>query len=400
MANLAAALRVPDFRTWLKSGSKDLFSSFRLGDIGLGNRIVMAPMTRSRALDGNVPNPMAQTYYAQRATAGLIITEATQISPQGVGYVRTPGIHSDAQVAAWEKITEAVHHAGGTIFAQLWHVGRVSHPDFHGGELPVAPSAIAADGEVFTTRGKTRIVAPRALEAHEIPGIVAQFKRAAENAKAAGFDGVELHGANGYLLDQFLRDGANRRTDAYGGSIANRARFPLEVAEDVVAVWGASRVGYRVSPNGSMNSMWDSDPIRTFAHLASELNHLGLGYLHVSEPIAGPAAIPADVPRALPVLRKIFRRALIANGGYDLHSGNDAIEHNKADLIAFGMPFLANPDLPLRFREAAPLNPPDLATFYAGEEKGYIDYPALREDASLHHDTGTFGGTHPTAAEI
>jgi N-ethylmaleimide reductase len=381
MANLAAALRIPDFRSWLKSAPKDLFSSYRLGSIGLDNRIAMAPMTRARALDGNVPNPIAATYYAQRATAGLIITEATQISPQGVGYMRTPGIHSDEQVAAWEKITGAVHDAGGTIFAQLWHVGRVSHPDFHGGELPIAPSAIAPEGEVFTPRGKTKIVTPRALEAHEIPGVVAQFKRGAENAKAAGFDGVELHGANGYLLDQFLRDGANRRTDAYGGSVQNRARFPLEVAEAVVDVWGASRVGYRVSPNGTMYAMSDSDPIGTFSYLATQLNHLGLGYLHVTEPIAGPAAISADVPQALPVLRKIFRGALIANGGYDVRSGHEAIENDKADLIAFGIPFLANPDLPLRYRKDAPLNTPDLATFYAGEEKGYVDYPALRKDA-------------------
>jgi len=342
---------------------------------------VMSPMTRSRALDGNVPNPIARTYYVQRASAGLILTEATQVSPQGVGYIRTPGLHSPEQVAGWKKITEAVHRVGGTIFAQLWHVGRVSHPDFHGGELPVAPSAIAPDGEVFTTRGKTKIVTPRALETHEIPGIVAQFKRGAENAKAAGFDGVELHGANGYLLDQFLRDGTNRRTDAYGGSIQNRARFPLEVAEAVIGVWGASRVGYKISPNGSVYSMSDSDPIRTFSYLATELDHLGLGYLHLTEPIAGPVAVPADVPRALPVLRKMFKGTLIANGGYDARSGHAAIAQGEADLVAFGMPFLANPDLPLRYFKRAPLNAPDPATFYAGEEKGYIDYHALAEVA-------------------
>jgi N-ethylmaleimide reductase len=270
-----------------------------------------------------------------------------------------------------------VHRVGGTIFAQLWHVGRISHPDFHGGERPVAPSAIAADGEVFTTRGKTKMVTPRALETHEIPGVIAQFKNAAENAKAAGFDGVELHGANGYLLDQFLRDGTNRRTDAYGGSIQNRARFPLEVAEAVIGVWDASRVGYKISPNGSFHSMSDSDPIRTFSYLATELSHLGLGYLHVTEPIAGPAAVPAEVTRALPVLRKMFDATVIANGGYDARSGNAAIAHGEADLIAFGVPFLANPDLPRRYLKGAPLNAPDFATFYAGEEKGYVDYPAL-----------------------
>jgi len=381
MATQATALRTADLRSQRNAEPDDLFSPYRLGDIALNNRIVMSPMTRSRALDGNVPNPIAATYYAQRASAGLIVTEGTQVSQQGVGYIRTPGIHSPEQAAGWRTITDAVHRAGGTIFAQLWHVGRVSHPDFHDGEMPVAPSAIAADGEVFTTRGKTKMVAPRALEAHEIPGIVAQFKHAAENAKAAGFDGVELHGANGYLLDQFLRDGANRRTDAYGGSIQNRARFPFEVAEAVSGVWGASRVGYKISPNGTVYSMSDSDPVGTFSHLASELDHLKIGYLHVTEPIAGPSAIPAGVTRTLPVLRKIFKGTVIANGGYDANSGSSAIANGEADLIAFGVPFLANPDLPLRYRKRAPLNAPDPATFYAGEEKGYIDYPALAEVA-------------------
>jgi N-ethylmaleimide reductase len=376
MTSQASALRTTEFHLQ-NPKSPDLFSSYRLGDIALDNRLVMSPMTRSRAVDGNVPNPLAKAYYVQRASAGLIVTEATQVSPQGVGYIRTPGLHSGEQVAGWQAITEAVHRVGGTIFAQLWHVGRISHPDFHGGELPVAPSAIAADGEVFTARGKTKMVTPRALETHEIPGVVAQFKHAAENAKAAGFDGVELHGANGYLLDQFLRDGTNRRTDAYGGSIQNRARFPLELAEAVIGVWGASRVGYKISPNGSFNSMSDSDPIRTFSYLATELDHLRLGYLHVSEAIAGPMAAPVEIARAQPVLRKMFNGTVIANGGYDARSGNAAIAHGEADLIAFGVPFLANPDLPLRYLKDAPLNTPDGATFYAGEEKGYVDYPAL-----------------------
>ena len=247
---------------------KTLFSPYRLGDFELRNRLVMAPMTRSRALDGNVPNPLAATYYAQRASAGLIITEATQVSPQGVGYIRTPGLHSAEQVAGWRTITDAVHRAGGKIFAQLWHVGRVSHPDFHDGALPVAPSALPVDGEAFTTRGPAKLVTPRALETDELPGIVAQFRPAAENAKAAGFDGVELHGANGYLLDQFLRDGSNRRTDVYGGSIENRARFPLEVADAVTGVWGPERVGYKLSPYFSGYSMSDSNPIETFSFMA------------------------------------------------------------------------------------------------------------------------------------
>jgi N-ethylmaleimide reductase len=226
----------------------ELFSSYRLGELELKNRMVLSPMTRSRAIGENVPNPIAATYYLQRASAGLIITEATQVSPQGVGYIRTPGLHSPAQVAGWRKITYAVHRAGGTIFAQLWHVGRVSHPDFHNGALPVAPSALEVAGEAFTTNGRVKIVTPRALELHELSGIVAQFQTAAENAKAAGFDGVELHGANGYLLDQFLRDGSNRRADADSGSVRNRARFPLEVAEAVIGVWGSQRVGYKLSP--------------------------------------------------------------------------------------------------------------------------------------------------------
>jgi N-ethylmaleimide reductase len=373
----AVALRPADADTTSDAAPAHLLSPYRLGEFAMANRLVMAPMTRSRAVDGNVPNPLAPTYYAQRAAAGLIVTEATQVSPQGVGYIRTPGIHSPEQVAGWRPVTDAVHRAGGKIFAQLWHVGRISHPDFHDGALPVAPSAIAADGEVFTTSGRTKMVAPRALDAHELPGIVAQFQKGAENAQAAGFDGVELHGANGYLLDQFLRDGANRRTDAYGGSVRNRARFPIEVAEAVVAVWGPDRVGYRVSPNSPFNSMSDSDPIATFSYFADELSRLRLLYLHATEAIAGPMAPPAGTKRAAPVLRQRFKGTLILNGGYDAHSADAAITRGAADLIAFGVPFLANPDLPARYAKRTPLNAPDQATFYAGDAKGYIDYPAL-----------------------
>jgi N-ethylmaleimide reductase len=359
-----------------------LLSPYRLGGFSLTNRTVMSPMTRSRALEGNVPNPLAAAYYAQRAGAGLMVTEGTQVSPQGVGYIRTPGIHSPAQVAGWRQVTNAVHRAGGTIFAQLWHVGRISHPDFHDGALPVAPSAIAADGEVFTTRGRTKMVTPRALEADELPGIVDQFKKGAENALAAGFDGVELHGANGYLLDQFLRDGTNHRTDAYGGSIRNRARFPLEVTEAVAGVWGAERVGYKISPNGAFNSMSDSNPIATFSYLADELSARKLLYLHATEGVAGPMAPPAGTALAAPVLRQRFKGALILNGGYNATAAEAAIARGDADLIAFGVPFLANPDLPTRFARNAPLNAPDQATFYAGEAKGYTDYPALAEAAA------------------
>jgi N-ethylmaleimide reductase len=359
------------------AGTERLFSHYLLGEIQLQNRMVLAPMTRSRAIEGNVPNPIAAAYYAQRASAGLLITEGSQVSPQGVGYIRTPGIHSLAQVAGWKRITDAVHHAGGKIFAQLWHVGRVSHPDFHGGALPVAPSALPVEGEAFTSNGKVKIVTPRALETQELPGIIEQFQRAAENAKAAGFDGVELHGANGYLLDQFLRDGSNRRTDAYGGSIQNRVRFPLEVTEAVLGVWDAQQVGYKLSPHFAGYSMSDSNPVATFSHLAQELNKLKLAYLHVGEAIAGPMAAPAGTVRVTPLLREIFGGALIANGGYDARSANAAIARGEADLVAFGVSFLANPDLPARYWREAPLNAPDYATFYTGEEKGYIDYPRL-----------------------
>jgi N-ethylmaleimide reductase len=358
-------------------GIDQLFTPYRLDGLELKNRMVLSPMTRSRALHGNVPNPLAATYYAQRASAGLIVTEATQVSPQGVGYIRTPGMHSAAQVAGWRKVTDAVHKAGGRIFAQLWHVGRVSHPDFHGGALPVAPSALPVEGEAFTHNGKVKIETPRALELNELPGIVAQFRAAAENAKAAGFDGVELHGANGYLLDQFLRDGANRRTDAYGGGIENRVRFPLEVTDAVISVWGPERVGYKLSPHFAGYSMSDAHPVETFSHLVKELARRKVGYIHVGEAIAGPMAAPAGTVRVTPILRGLFGGAVMVNGGYDARSANAAIARGEADLVAFGVPFLANPDLPARYRNDGPLNAADPATFYAGEEKGYIDYPAL-----------------------
>jgi N-ethylmaleimide reductase len=357
-----------------------LFAPFHLGRLDLKNRMVMAPMTRSRALvDGNVPNPLAVTYYVQRASAGLLITEGTQVSTQGVGYIRTPGIHSSEQVASWRKVTDAVHAAGGVIFAQLWHVGRVSHPDFHDGQLPVAPSAIPVEGgEVFTFKGRTPMVTPRALETHELPGIVEQFRLAAVNAKEAGFDGVELHGSNGYLLDQFLRDGSNQRTDAYGGSIENRARFPLEVTRAVVGVWGAERVGYRLAPQPfPYAGMSDSTPAETFSHMARELGRLGLGYLHVTEAVSGKGA-PSPEQRLAPLLREAFPGAFMLNGGYDAQTGEAALSRGEADLISYGVPFLANPDLVERYRSGAALNTPDSATFFTGEEKGFIDYPALR----------------------
>jgi N-ethylmaleimide reductase len=359
------------------AGDPDLFSPFLMGDLTLPNRIVMAPMTRSRAGEGNVPGPLAVTYYVQRASAGLIITEGSQVSPQGVGYVRTPGIYSAAQVAGWKKVTDAVHRAGGRIFIQLWHVGRVSHPDFLGGALPVAPSSLPVEDYVHTPAGKMQIPVPRALETTEVPDIVRQFRHGAENARAAGFDGVEIHGANGYLLDQFLRSGSNKRTDQYGGSLENRARLPLEVTKAVIEVWDGDRVGYRISPHMTAHSMSDANPLETFSYFAGELNKTGLGYLHLIEPLGGRMGFVPPEERLGPDLRRIFKRTFMLNGGYDLQSGNDAIARGEADLIAFGVPFLANPDLPERLRQNAPLNEPDVATFYAGEAKGYTDYPSL-----------------------
>lgn len=354
-----------------------LFTKHLWGDIELPNRIVMAPMTRCRALAGAVPNPMAATYYAQRASAGLIISEGSQVSPMGVGFMGTPGLHSEEQTEGWKPIVEAVHRAGGRIFAQLWHVGRVSHPDLLGGQVPIGPSAIASEGEVHTPNGKQAPVTPRALEIDEIPGVVEEFERAARNAKTAGFDGVEIHGANGYLLDQFLRDSANQRADRYGGSPQNRARFPLEVTEAVVGVWGPERVGYKCIPTVCFGGMADSNPRQTYEYFATELDHLKIGYLHIFEPVGG-MFLPAVVgDRLAPMLREIFHGTVILNGGYTADSGAQAIESGAADLIAFGAPYVSNPDLVERFRRDAPLTPPDVSTFYVGGEKGYTDYPTL-----------------------
>jgi N-ethylmaleimide reductase len=361
---------------------RDLFTPYQLGPYELRNRLVMAPMTRNRATADGVPTGAMAAYYAQRATAGLIVTEGTQVSRQGLGYAYTPGIHTDAQVEGWRGVTDAVHQAGGRIFAQLWHVGRVSHPALQpGGALPVAPSAIGIEGSTFTYEGAKEFVAPRALETDEIRGVVEQYAEGARRAFAAGFDGVELHGANGYLIDQFLRDGSNQRTDRYGGSVANRVRFLTEVTEAVVDVWGGHRVGVRLSPTGAFNGMSDSDPEATFSYAAYALNQFGPAYLHVVDPIAAgenPNAGPT-AGRLSHALRAIFRGTFIANGGYDAASGHAAVTGGEADLVAYGTWFLANPDLVRRFRESAPLNAPDRATFYGGGEQGYTDYPTLDE---------------------
>jgi N-ethylmaleimide reductase len=353
----------------------DLFAPFELGALVLVNRIVMAPMTRNRAGPGNVPTWLNAEYYAQRASAGLIVTEATQVSPQGVGYPGTPGIHTDAQVAGWREVTDAVHRAGGRIFLQLWHVGRISHPSLQpGGALPVAPSAIAAEGEAFTPSGPRPFVVPRALEGADIPGIVTQFEEGARRALAAGFDGVEMHGANGYLIDQFLRDSTNRRTDRYGGSVANRARFLLEVTEGVAGVWGADRVGVRLSPWSDFNSMHDSNPTATFSHAARALARFGLAYLHIVEPVG---SVPAGAAPLAPHLKVGFGGPLMVNGGYTRPLAEAALARGEADLVSFAAWFLANPDLPDRLARNASLNAPDPATFYGGDHRGYTDYPAL-----------------------
>jgi N-ethylmaleimide reductase len=355
----------------------DIFSAFRLGPLELPNRVVMAPMTRNRAGPGNVPTELNATYYAQRAGAGLIVSEATQVSPQGVGYPGTPGIHSAAQVAGWKLVTDAVHGAGGRIFLQLWHVGRISHPSLQpGGALPVAPSAIAPAGQAWTANGMEAFVTPRALETNEIPGIVDDFRHGARNARDAGFDGVELHGANGYLIDQFLRDSTNKRTDRYGGSASNRARFLIEVAQAMIGEWGGERVGVRLSPTNPYNDIADSNPAATFSIAANELNRLGIAYLHIVEPGPGDPVAAGEMPD-IRFFRKIWRGPLIANKGYDLERANAVLRDGTADLVSFAALYLANPDLDQRFRRGGPFNPPDRKTFYGGAAKGYTDYPAL-----------------------
>jgi N-ethylmaleimide reductase len=361
-----------------RTDSAALFQPTTIGALALPNRIVMAPMTRNRADERDAPRALNVEYYRQRASAGLIITEASQVSPQGKGYPRTPGTYSAAQVAGWRQITDAVHGAGGRIFLQLWHVGRISHPSTQpGGVLPVAPSAIAAEGTIATANGPQPFVTPRALATAEIPGIVEQFRHGALNALAAGFDGVEIHGANGYLVDQFLRDGTNRRTDIYGGSRENRARFLRETVEAVVGVWGADHVGVRLSPLGNFNSMSDSDPARTFGHAAELLGRYGLAYLHVVEGGHESGSGPFDWAG----LKRRFKGPYIANGSYDRERADAVLAAGRADLVSFGTPYVANPDLVERFRLGAPLTPSDRATFYGGDARGYTDYPPLERAA-------------------
>ncbi len=354
------------------SQTTKLFEPLKLGPLTLPNRFVMAPLTRNRAVPpGMVPSPLAVEYYAQRASAGLLITEASQVSQQGQGYQDTPGIYSKEQVAGWRKVTDRVHERGGRIFIQIWHVGRVSHNSLQpNGGAPVAPSAIRAKGKTFVNNSFTDISEPRALELSEIPGIIEDFKRGTANALAAGFDGVEIHGANGYLLDQFAKDGTNKRTDAYGGSIENRARLMLEISKAVAGEAGAERTGIRISPVTPANDVSDSNPQPLFDYIVDHLNALKLTYIHVIEGATGG-------PRDVASLRKRFKQAYVANNGYDFELATKVLAANEADLIAFGKPFISNPDLVERLQKGAPLNAFDKATFYGGGAKGYTDYPTL-----------------------
>lgn len=346
-----------------------LFDPLQLGPLALPNRIFLAPLTRSRAGQQRVPNALMAEYYRQRSSAGLILTEATSVTPMGVGYANTPGIWSQEQVEGWKLITHAVHEAGGHIFLQLWHVGRISDPMFLDGALPVAPSAIAAAGHVSLVRPEKPFVTPRALELSEIPAIIEAYRKGAENAKLAGFDGVEIHGANGYLLDQFLQSKTNHRTDAYGGSVENRARLMLEVTDAVISVWGADRVGMHLAPRCDAHDMGDANPLETFSYVARELGRRKIAFI---------AAREHQAPDSIgPALKKAFGGVYVANEKFTFESGNAILAAGDADAVAYGVPFIANPDLPKRFASGSALNAPDPSTFYADGAKGYTDYPSL-----------------------
>lgn len=368
----------------------ELFTSVVSGTLTLPNRVIMAPLTRCRAGAGQVPTPLMATYYGQRASAGLIISEATQVCPGGMGYPNTPGIHSPEQIVGWRRVTEAVHTAGGRIFAQLWHVGRVSHTAYQpDGGAPVSSSAVGMNGTIMLPDfSEAPRPMPRTMELHEIAAMIEQYRHAAKCAKDAGFDGVELHGANGYLPDQFLRDGVNKRTDRYGGSIQNRARFHIELTQALCDVWGPGRVGVRLSPSGTFNQMRDSSPRETFGHLVRELGAMNLAYLHIMEAMEGDLKHGRDEyqdyePIPVSYFRPLFKGTLITNSGFDYDKATKYVKEGWADAVAFGAMFIANPDLPERFRRLAsgvkgvPFNSPDPATFYGGAEKGYTDYPVL-----------------------
>lgn len=365
--------------------NQPLFTPITMGPFKLEHRVVMAPLTRMRSSEGNVPNQLMAQYYAQRATqGGLIIAEATPVSPYGFGYAGSPGIFTQAQVDGWRQVVKAVHDKGGIIFLQLWHVGRQSHPLLQPGNVdPVAPSALQAEGDAYAQSGPVAFSMPRALALEEIPSVVESFRVGASMAREAGFDGVEIHGANGYLPDQFLQDGTNKRTDSYGGSIENRARFMLEITRAAVSVWGQGRVGVRLSPSSSYGSMHDSDPKSTFGYVAKQLDTLGLAYLHVVEPrIKGNETIDEHAePIAVQYLRTVFSGLIIAAGGFHLENAEALLSQREADMVAFGRAFIANPDLPRRLRDELPLNAYDRDTFYGGNAKGYTDYPFVDEQS-------------------
>jgi 2,4-dienoyl-CoA reductase-like NADH-dependent reductase (Old Yellow Enzyme family) len=352
-----------------------LFSPLHAGSLRLPNRIIMAPLTRCRASAGRVPNRMMAEYYGQRASFGLILSEATAVSPMGVGYPDTPGIWSDEQVEGWKAVTTSVHEAGGQILLQLWHVGRISDPVYLDGALPVSASAVRPAGHVSLLRPLKDFVTPRALDLDEIPAVIEEYRKGAENALAAGFDGVEIHGANGYLIDQFLQDSTNQRSDCYGGSIENRARFMLEVTDAVVSVWGADRVGMHIAPRGDAHDMGDSDPAALFGHVASELGKRKLAFLCARE--------SHDKAALGPMLKQSFGGVFIANEGFTAESASEAVATGRADAVAFGKPAIANPDLVERIRAGAPWNPPDPETFYASGPQGYTDYPTLETSTSV-----------------
>ncbi|WP_248305183.1 alkene reductase [Devosia sp. 1566] len=355
-----------------------LFTPYDFNGLHLPNRIVMAPMTRTRAMENGVPSELMIDYYVQRASAGLNITECTQVSDQAHGIIRAPGIHRDDQIAGWRKVTDAVHAAGGRIYNQIWHAGRVSHPEIRGGELPVGPSPVAASGNFFLPRGRVDFPQPRELHAAELPAIIEDFAQATRNAREAGFDGVELHGANGYLQDQFLQDGSNHRTDSWGASIAGRARLLLETAEAMIAAWSAERVGVRLSPSSVLYGMHDSNKRETFSYAVRELDRLGVGYLHLTEPNeAAYDTGPVEIGNVAETFRPVFRGTLVVNGGFDRAKGDAVLSAGHADLVAFGVPFLANPDLVERLRVGAPFNTSDPTTFFGEGARGYTDYPLL-----------------------
>lgn len=356
-----------------------LLSKFKLGNIELKNRVVMAPMTRSRAFTENIPHEKASLYYKQRASAGLIITEGTQVSPQGIGYLWTPGIYTREQIKAWEKIVNEVHDAEGKIFLQLWHVGRISHPDLLGGMQPMAPSSIKALGKTFTQNGWQDLAEPKMMTRQDIKQTIDDFRKGANNAREAGFDGVDLHGAFGYLIDQFIQTGTNIRTDEYGGNIQNRSRFVLELIESVLEVWGDYKVGIKLSPSNRFNDMQDDNPKENFFYLIDKLNDYKLAYLHLMEPQTDVSELNGYVTNVAEYFRPIYKGTIISNAGHSFESGESFINSNKADLISFGSLFISNPDLVNRFRNSYPLTQPDKKTFYGGDERGYIDYPEYTE---------------------